>query len=645
MKKTFVKFSAFMLASILHGGCSGENISEELPTDDRSGYFVYAMEDVHSFDVDKEGNLYAAAFSSDTLKIYDPYGTELGEKTLPTPYHTAIGVRGSDIFTLSANELYRNDEKIYALDFEDTAKDIRIIGEDVYLLYAEGNADRSDAPMIDPLKGWNGEKLLRIQLPDLSASEVICGYPLLISSLEDELWVYGLNDEGGYIMPVRENEAGAPIPAGTEIPDGFSAVDHSGKYLYSRAAENSTLALCMTDPNTGQINELMPNAAVFDAGGIRSRDGYIYYLNSFAYAENSGRIERIRQSDYVKDNTPIRLLSADRFSYTPFGCGRSIVEKRLSDEEFALTVLSRDRGFDVCVLSSAQDFSRNFRDRGSFYTLNGVPGVSEYVERCFPALREAVTNSDGEIWALPLSMSVPCAIYNIENCREEGFSPNGLTLEEFITETDKLFSSDPTRRDICVSANAAIPLLLRRELSGEAALAGSAALTEKLRFIKSEMIGELFGVDVSIEANNNIYFDFGAGMLTMLADTKQKQLDFSVNGNIRAADLFEGKNPADCVFLCANPSSDNLAAVSEYITALCGYLSAKTDDFMLNDSALYSDTSYISELMEIYRDAEVFFRVPDEILLDPIRQYLREDVSLDELVAEADRKLSAYLNE
>lgn len=640
------KFTALMLALlVVLGGCSGSSRAEEAPPHDRSGYFVYPMEDVYSFDADKDGNLYAAAYNSDALKVYDPYGAEIDGKTLPTPYHTAIAVDGGDVFTLSANELYRNGDKLYSLPFERSAKDIRIVGENVYLLFTDVLADLSQAPMLDPLNGWNGEGLLRLHLPDLSVSEVTCEYPLLISANDNELWVYGIDENGAYIAPVRADEAGEHIPIENDISNSFLVVDPSGKYVFSGASESSTLTLRMTDPTNGQSNELMPNVAVFDAGGIKARGGYIYYLNRYARSENKNKVERICRSDYEKDNVPVKLLAADRFSYIPFGCGRTVVESRLSDEEFALAVLSQDRGFDACVLSSAQDFSRNFRDRGSFYALNDVPGVSEYVERLLPAPRGAAINEDGEIWALPLSMNVPCALYNTENCGAAGFSPNGLSLEELIAETGKLYKTDTSRRDICVSADAAITLLLRYELSGGADVLNAAEFSDKMNFIKTEMSCELFGLDVSIEANNSIYHNFGAGMLVMLAEVKQKQLDFSGGGDIRPAGLFDGKNPADCVFLCVNPSSDNLAATLEYVAALCGYLSAKTDDFMLDDPSLYSDSPYISELLEIYRDSEIFFRIPDEILSEPVKRYRGGSLSLTELTAEYDRKLSAYLNE
>ncbi|MBD5128530.1 MAG: hypothetical protein HDT43_01175 [Ruminococcaceae bacterium] len=641
MKTTFLKFAAVVLSALLiMSGCSGTE-SEKIPEHDWSGYFVYPMEDVYSFDIDKDGNLYSAAFSSDILKVCDPYGAEIEEKTLPTSNHVAIGIKDNDIYTLSGNELYRNDEKIYEIFFEDMAKDLRIVGDDLYILYLDSSADLSQAPMVSPLAGWRGEKVLRIDLSDMSVSDVSCEYPVLISSTGDTLWVYGLDDNGGYVAPVNGTETGTRIPTGYYMPQSFLTIDNTGKYIASGAAEDSTLTLRLSNPAEGQTNEIMPNVSIMYASGIKERDGYIYYLNSFAYSANTDKIERIRQSDYIKDNTPVKLLATEWFSYIPFGCGRTVVESRLSNEEFALTVLSQDRGFDACVLSSSHDFSKNFRDNGSFCALNDVPGVKEYVERCFPALRDAVTNADGEIWALPLSLNVPCAIYHTENCKAEGFSPNGLTLEELITEAGKLYSSDPTRLDICISSDAALPVLLRYELSGETL--DRAAFTDKLDFIKKELSGELF--DDWVKANNFIYTFFGDDMLVMLAENRAKQMDFSYNGNIRAADIFEGTNPADCVFLCVNPSSDNLSATLEYITALCGYLSSKTNDFKLDDESLYTDSPYIAELLEIYRDSEVFFRIPDEILLTPVKQYLRSELGLDELITEADRKLSAYLNE
>lgn len=647
MKRSFfLKLISLLTGTVLlFTGCSSDDISDDAPQDDRESYFVYPLNDARSFDVDENGNLYAAAFNSDVLRIYDSYGAETEEKTLPTHNHVTIQVKNGDIFTLSSNEIYRNEEKIYTIDFEQAAKDFQIVGDNIYLLYIDHLADQSQAPATYSLNGWKGEKLICIRLSDFSVSDVKCDYPLFISSIDDELWIYGMNNDGCYVASVRNGEISEPMKVGTEPPyGGFQAIDPTGKYLSADSA-GDTSVLCMTDPKTGQTNELMPNAAILDAAGIRSQDGYIYYINRYYYAENCNKIERIRQSDYIKNNIPVKLLATEWFSYIPFGCGRAITETRLSKEEFALTVLSLDRSYDACVLSSSQDFSKNFRDNGSFYALNDVPGVLEYVERCFPSVRESVTDPQGDIWALPLNLNVPCALYNEVNCHAEDFSPMGGTLETLIEKTNQLFISDPSRRDICISANDALPLLLRKELNGETNVLDRADFRDKMNFLAEKMSSELFGIDIASESNNSIVFDDGNSMLTMLAETNEKQKMFSVNGKIHAADIFEERNPAECVFLCVNPSSDNLSATLEYITALCGYISSKTDDFMLDDPEMYSDSVYISELFEIYRDSEIFFRIPDELLLDPVKQYRQGDLSLDELIAESERKLSAYLNE
>lgn len=645
-KTNFLKLVSLMTGAVLlFSGCSSGGISDNTPQHDWAGYFVYPLESVHSFDVDEDGNLYAAAFDSDALKIYDPYGEETGEKTLPTRNHVTVQVEKGDIFTLSYNEIYRNDEKIYTIPFEHTAKDFRIIGDDIYLLYTDSLADRSQAPVLHFSKGWSGEKLICIRLSDLSLSEVKCDYPLFISSVGEELWVYGMNNDSCYVASAKNGELSEPMIVGTEPPySGFLTIDPTGKYL-STGSAGDTSVLCMTDPKTGQTNELMPNVSIAYANVIKSRDGYIYYLNSYYYAENFEKIERIRQSDYIKNNTSIKLLATEWFSYIPFGCGRTVTEMRLSKEEFALTVLSQDRSFDACVLSSSQDFSKNFRDNGSFYALNDVPGVSEYVQRCFPSLREAVTDSEGDIWALPLSMNVPCVLYNEENCQAAGLSPQDCTLETLIEKTNQLFLSDPSRRDICIFANDALPLLLRRELSGETDVLDRADFTEKMNFLTEKMNSELFGIDVASESNNSIVFNPEENMLAMLQGQKEMQLGTAVSDKIHAADVFDEKNPAECVFLCVNPSSDNLSATLEYVTALCGYFSSKTDDFMLDDPTMYSDSVYISELFDVYRNSEIFFRIPDEILLDSVKQYRQGNLSLDDLITESQRKLSVYLNE
>ena len=56
-------------------------------------------------------------------------------------------------------------------------------------------------------------------------------------------------------------------------------------------------------------------------------------------------------------------------------------------------------------------------------------------------------------------------------------------------------------------------------------------------------------------------------------------------------------------------------------------------------------TDGLESLYELYADAEIGFNVSEEICFDIYKQFHQGDITLDELITEADRKLSAYMKE
>lgn len=78
-----------------------------------------------------------------------------------------------------------------------------------------------------------------------------------------------------------------------------------------------------------------------------------------------------------------------------------IESKKLSAEEFSLTVMSQDKNYDVCMINSSQDYSANIKSKGSFYPLNDVPGVAEYLDKCFPYVKEAAYTESGKYGCCP----------------------------------------------------------------------------------------------------------------------------------------------------------------------------------------------------------------------------------------------------
>ena len=562
LKKT--KVILLLLACALTG-CTASD-SSGYPSHDWADLLVYPMEEVYSFDVDENGLVYCAKFSSDVLMVCSTDGTAEKEITLPTSHHVAVKAVGETVYTLSSNALYRNDDMLYSLDFGCNAKDLAVTGDSIFILYTDFNADLSNAPVPSILEGWNGEKVVEYSISDGAAKEVNCDFPLLISEYENKLWIYGVSDEGYYVCSYESGELSKPKYSGAGMINAFQVVDDSGSFIYPGYSEDSTPTLILVNQQSNSNNDVMTNAYVMSSSGMEICDGYLYFLDSYYYSANEGKVERINLDKYVKSNTSIKMLSVDGFFYTPFGCGRTITTTPLSKDEFCLSVLSQDMDYDACVFSSSQDISQNLYKNGSYYALNSVPYAAEYVEQCFPSIKETVINEDGDIWALPLNLNTYCAIYNEQSCAEARLNISDMRLTDMIVQSAALDKSSP-RTDICIPSEKAIRMLFNDYLNGRATDLSCKDFAEKMSFTSEWLCGGLFSPDRYITANNAAYQSFGDDMLIMLTDNKQLQLDFSVNGNVHAADIFNGRNPADCVLLCVNPASANLEAALEYVSA------------------------------------------------------------------------------
>jgi hypothetical protein len=66
---------------------------------------------------------------------------------------------------------------------------------------------------------------------------------------------------------------------------------------------------------------------------------------------------------------------------------------------------------------------------------------------------------------------------------------------------------------------------------------------------------------------------------------------------------------------------------------------------MFTDKLKYTDSSYASELYELYENSVIDFNVSDEVFASDFNRYLNGEITLDMLIAEGSRKLAIYLNE
>lgn len=54
----------------------------------------------------------------------------------------------------------------------------------------------------------------------------------------------------------------------------------------------------------------------------------------------------------------------------------------------------------------SEPFGYHLREKGLFYPLNEVAGIQEYLDACFPYVKEAATDEDGNVWMLPVTVDI-----------------------------------------------------------------------------------------------------------------------------------------------------------------------------------------------------------------------------------------------
>lgn len=611
-----------------------------------------AAEYISDYDIGDDGALYALQNFLETdgsvrteLHCYSPDGIEtknLGEINASAvlwndgKLYLTIGVDG----VYSLNILDPETGEITKLaDTEIQPENIVMIGDTVYYTGITEERQGMRELIGDTDFEYDGTLLYSCKLGEETAKPVDVEYPVAISkTVSGELCVYAADENGFYF---------------TIGPEGKKIYNDLGKINGFGLVNENNLVFCSdTKPiplNMGRLDsnsvysELVENAA---ASRIKVRVGYAYYVNGFTQ-----RLERINCSVYDKQNEIIRFLSPEHTFNKPFGIGYMTDYRELDNESFSLAVLSRDSSFDIFMINSNDGFSSNIRDKGSFYALNEVPNVREYLDKCFPYLKEAATDAEGNIWMLPISINLPVIVYNKEACAAAGIDFGGkLTMDEFISLCETAYRSDyKNGYDVH-------PYQFTKKLFTQYMAAHNSFDTAELRkfaeFAKEKINLTQFPsyLPTSNAAMNNLYMPESekAFLFSYLSDTDRIEWLSGFEGFdfCTVPGITENSKPvATCAFITVNPSSSNLEAALNYVSDLAEYLSKRENSFMLSDKSTYTANNGIESAYDIASAAEIGFNISDEIYFEPYIQYHKGEISIDEFISEADRKLSMYLNE
>jgi ABC-type glycerol-3-phosphate transport system substrate-binding protein len=332
-----------------------------------------------------------------------------------------------------------------------------------------------------------------------------------------------------------------------------------------------------------------------------------------------------------------------------------VLNNELDWNEFALAVLSRDKAYDIYAVPSWLHFAYNIREKGSFYPLNNVPGVREFLDSCFPHVKDAATDKDGNIWMIPVMLNIDAIMYHDENSKKAGIDfSNTATLDDVLENLSKAKAYDPDEIHFRLSRFHLIRSSTFKYLRDNTTL--NTPEFRRLAEVQKDFWGEKdsFGnyaspfqnpswdyINDGMEGqfNSNVLFDYYYHTISS---------DFVNQYNLSIAPLtgLDGAPySAQSLFLCVNPDSSNLEAVLEYISAICTYLLNQKDVGIFADLSKYSDYAFMRQLYVLYENSVIDFNISEEVFANDFDRYLQDEITLDQFITEADRKLRMYLNE
>lgn len=473
--------------------------------------------------------------------------------------------------------------------------------------------------------------------------------PAAFSINDNGAVILAFDSEGGYYFCEERSVDKKNYVANAEdaaFLRTFEMIDND-RFVYGNAGH---LLISSISEGSGSV-VISQNMLIFSSNEVCSfgNNAYVIYTIDRGQARVA---ERFDCSEVRISDTPIRAIFCE-FTEFPRADGDDVLYTRLSSEEFALKVLSLDRDFDVAFIKSSEGVADSVKKLGCFYPLNDLKGVEAYSKKCLPNIQKVIRETNGDIKLLPVSFDVPAMIYNKNNCEKKGIVLNSSWSEYLsMLEANSEYSDSFMSLEYNIRDNISLQQIYNR---------GSFDTNEFVQL--AEALKRLHGSDflmANYELHNDLINEItmpyeahqgkaSESFLFSLEPQLYSQQSFIGNKiNITAAPIpvtEGGSYGGTCTFLCVNPYSDRLEEALKYAERTAGYLAGQNNTFLLADQEKYSDDEFTQSLYSVYSNAEVFLNIPSEIYWDDFDMYLNGEISIEQYITEADRKLKVYLNE
>ncbi len=645
--------------------------------------------DVDSMDISiYEENIYIFEVSpekGENISVFDGTGKKLREFDMKNGHSGTCDIADGTIYTVY--NLWEYDELgeyapsrmiLYSTDIETGDSEeiccfknisyvykVRAVGDKLYWIGTKKDAQPFEESILtsDDTLIYHSDLGNVFGYVDLNKGEIVetdISHPVAFSERNGRIYVYNYEEGKGYQF--CDYTANAVICKTNKIKNinDFEIINDNADFVFTISDVQSpyvnTLTFTGMD-NTSGIIQLDDGIYPY---GFSAEGDYLCLSGGENFSDNEHKVYKYYVGNVSTENPPIRVITDSDIvrDFPLFSCGYQIKKDRLSSGEFSLTVLSLDKNYDMVMLDSSESCANEIKSKGSFYPLNDIPGVKEYIDGCFPGLKEAATDENGDIWMLPVSVDVPVIRYNVKNCAEKGISFSS-DLSDFISNMNKAY--DYPEYFFCESYTIARSML-------------TSYLSENDRFdtdtfrsfadiIRKNYFNKALRNDSKVSSafyNNMLLAKGGHGspdselykeiydkalfaLTPYLSDQKKSIGD----ENLLAAPIptVNGVNSAFCTFISVNPNSEHLEETLLFIEKTVSRFANKKNGFTMADRTLYEEDPYTRSLYDIYANSKVFFTVPWEIYQDDFESCAKGVLELEDFIAEADRKLSAYLYE
>ncbi len=432
---------------------------------------------------------------------------------------------------------------------------------------------------------------------DLESGENVLSdieFPVSFSVSNGKVTVYAFDSAEGYYFAELADHAASGDKRFTNklgLITNFEFYKESGEFAFIGASDFSgVLPVSRADAESGVVRVVNGVYPFFASELCASDAGYVWIKTADNASSYEKRIKRYDLRGTEVNGDPVRVIASQYFTDQPFAAGSEIQMNQLSSEGFALTVLSLDKSYDVAMISSEQGVAYDIKEKGSFYPLNDVSGVSEYLDRCFPYIKEAVTDSEGNICMFPIAVEIPLIAYNEQNCRE-----NGIVLP---TETGAFLEAVKHASEIFEYYDCTRYWLIQTQIIGYLSKNKSFDTDEFRRL--ATMLNEQCTEDI-FKGNFELYSALmtvqnGSDELyytRICEETLFTQLPYHFqqtalinNEKLRAVSMplsGNGKNVAVCTFLCVNPYSDRLSETLDFIGNIVNTMSSDRNSCIGNE--------------------------------------------------------------